>query len=165
MNIQNLNTEHYSWDKVESQIHFSFPLDYKELLSKLGVGAINSFFWILSPFTDNSYLNTIARFDAMKKAFDTMKEDELSCLSALQFWDGTAGLFPVAITDNGDEIYWNFNNDDTNIVVIGSRYSQVLEYRMSISEFLYGVLTKSVICPVFPDDCVLENNYFEIYNR
>lgn len=32
---------------------------------------------------------------------------------------------------------------------------------MSMEDFLCGLLSKEIVCPIFPDDFILEKNYYE----
>ena len=51
----------------------------------------------------------------------------------LEFYNGKIGLFPWGITENGDELFWNFIGDDSI----------------------------EIVCPIFPDDFILEENYYD----
>ena len=45
----------------------------------------------------------------------------------LEFYNDKKGLFPWGITENGDELFWNFIGDDSI----------------------------EIVCPIFPDDFIL----------
>ena len=53
-----------------------------------------------------------------------------------------------------------YTNRGISIVVYESRYSKMNEYDLNISEFLVKVLNGELYCDIFPDDFVLEENYF-----
>lgn len=151
--------EKKSWSILENKNKIIFPEDYKWFIEHYGVGAINNFLWILSPFCQNANLNSIERFKIMKKAYYNIKSvSQNNCL--FDFYDDGKGLFPWGITDNGDELYWNFNNGNVEIVIFASRYTDIKVYKMNTNEFLYDLLTKKIICNIFPDDFVLDNNCY-----
>ncbi len=80
----------------------------------------------------------------------------------LEFYNDKKGLFPWGITENGDELFWNFIGDDSiEIVVYESRYASVMRYAMSMEEFLCKLLRQEIVCPIFPDDFILEENYYD----
>lgn len=79
-----------------------------------------------------------------------------------KFYNDKKGLFPWGITENGDELFWNFIGDDSiEIVVYESRYASVMRYAMSMEEFLCKLLRQEIVCPIFPDDFILEENYYD----
>ena len=60
------------------------------------------------------------------------------------------GLFPCGLTDNGDEIYWL--TSDWSLIVYETRSSDFYKYSMTITEFIYKIANKELVCPAFPDD-------------
>ncbi|MDM5154748.1 SMI1/KNR4 family protein [Bacillus sp. DX1.1] len=141
------------WDTVEKNLGMILPLDYKKFINKYGTGSINDFIWILNPFSENENLNLIKKGHVIREAYAYSKK---------QFPDDfihnvypvNNGLLPCAITDNGDEIYWLTNEecDQWRIIVYDSRSNDYYEYNNSMTEFLYKVISKEIICPVFPND-------------
>ena len=96
----------------------------------------------------------------MKDAYISM-QSELPEQFSIDFYNGKTGLFPWGITDNGDELFWNYKGDIVEIVVYESRYTNNMSYIMGMEEFLCGLLSKEIVCPIFPDDFILEKNYYE----
>lgn len=149
----------YNWKDVENEYNIVFPEDYKWFLQTYGVGSINDFLWVFSPICDNLNLNSFEQFKRMKNSYEIMKSDKLIELE-YSFYNKGVGLFPWGITDNGDELYLNYLNDRIEIVVLASRYTDVMSFEMNITDFLSGVLTKEIECAIFPDDFVLKNNFY-----
>lgn len=147
------------WENIEKKEGIVFPNDFKEFINRHGAGNINEFLWILSPFSDNPFLNSFVNVKNMKRSFDEMADLLPSKMELKIFEEGT-GLFPWAITDNGDELYWNYNGSKQTIVVIASRYSEMQEYDMGMDEFLYKLLSNKISCNIFPSDFVSEKNYY-----
>lgn len=158
--IQQGTNKKNSWEKVENKLGIVFPGDYKRFIDSYGVGSINDFLWILSPFCENENLNSIEKFKVMKEAYISM-QCEFSERFSFCFYDGKTGLFPWGITDNGDELFWNFKEDNLEIVVYESRYASNMSYIMGMEEFLCKLIKKEIVCPIFPDDFILEKNYYD----
>ena len=97
----------------------------------------------------------------MKNAYDYMKNED-SEQFFLNFYEGEYGIFPWAVTDNGDELYWNVKEDGIEIIIYASRYSDIEVFNMSTTEFLYKLLSKDLICSIFPDDFLIDSNYYEL---
>ncbi len=148
-----------NWEMIEKEKNIIFPDDYKWFLEYYGGGSINDFLWIFSPVCSNPNLNSLDQFTNMKKSYDYMINGKFIDYEYV-FYDNCIGLFPWGITDNGDELYWNFLNDRIEIVIIGSGYADVLSYQMNMTDFLSGLLTRKIECNLFPDDFVLEKNYY-----
>lgn len=158
--VNTINVIHeYDWETIENEFNIIFPEDYKWFLENYGVGSINDFLWIFSPICDNLNLNSIEQYKVMKNSYNYMKSNNLIEFE-YSFYKNGIGLFPWGITDNGDELYFNYLNGRTEIVVFASRYTEVMTCKMNITDFLSGVLTKEIECNFFPDDFVLKNNYF-----
>lgn len=147
-------------EEVEKRIGLIFPKDYKLFIDSYGEGGINEFLWILSPFSENENLNSIEKFKSMQEAYISMQREFPEQL-LLNFYNGKSGLFPWGITDNGDELFWNFKGDMLEIVVYESRYARNISYIMGMEEFLCKLLKREIECPFFPDDFILESNYYE----
>ena len=158
--IQQVKCHKYAWEGVEKNIGITFPMDYKMFIDSYGEGAVNEFLWVLSPFSENENLNCIEKYKVMKDAYNSMK-NEFPEQFPFKFYNGKTGLFPWGITDNGDELFWNFTGDIAELVVYESRYSGNMSYAVSMEEFLYKLLKKEIVCPIFPDDFILEENYYE----
>ena len=150
----------YNWNTIENENNIVFPEDYKWFLENYGVGSINDFLWILSPICDNLNLNSFEQYKRIKNSYEIMKNSNL-IESEYGFYDNGIGLFPWGITDNGDELYLNYLNGSTEIVVFASRYADIMSCKMNITDFLSGVLTREIVCKIFPDDFVLNDNYFD----
>ena len=99
-----------AWEEIEKKIGIIFPEDYKRFIDFHGEGGINEFLWILSPFSENENLNSIEKFNVMKDAYISM-QSEFPDQFSFDFYNGKIGLFLWGITDNGDELFWNYKRD------------------------------------------------------
>lgn len=151
----------YNWEGVEDMFNIQFPIDYKLFINNYGEGGINDFLWILSPFSECENLNTVNKFNEIKYAYKVMKK-ELPEICEYEFWDNGKGLFPWGITDNGDELFWNYTENSIEIVIFSSRYADKQVYCCGVVEFLTELLEKERKCSFFPDDFIREENYYEL---
>ncbi|SET16771.1 SMI1/KNR4 family protein [[Clostridium] polysaccharolyticum] len=150
----------YNWKTIEKENNIVFPEDYKWFLENYGVGSINDFLWVFSPICDNLNLNSFEQYKIMKNSYELMINNNLIEYE-YSFYDNGIGLFPWGITDNGDELYWNYLNEGTEIVVFAARYTDIISCKLNMTDFLTGVLTQKLKYDLFPDDFALDNNYFD----
>lgn len=134
----------HSFDYLDEIYKLHFPVDYKILMKSLKESTY---------FLDFIFLLNV------EKECKRVKDICLAyCESKNAFPDDFIHspypaencIFPCAVTDNGDEIYWL--TSDWSIVVYEARSSNYYKYNMTISEFLYKISTNEIICPAFPDD-------------
>lgn len=151
----------YNWKSVEDMFNIQFPIDYKLFINNYGEGGINEFLWIMSPFSECENLNTVNKFNEMKYAYEVMKK-ELPEMCEFEFWDNGKGLFPWGITDNGDELFWNYTEHSIEIVIFSSRYADKQVYNSGVVEFLTELIGKKIKCSIFPDDFIGEENNYEL---
>ena len=104
-------------------------------------------------------LNSFEQYKVMKNSYEIMINNKLMEYD-YSFYDNGIGLFPWGITDNGDELYWNYMNGIAEVVIFASRYADVFSCKLNMIDFLTGLLTKKIECDIFPDDFVLDNNYY-----
>lgn len=149
------------WASIECRMGVSLPLDYKQLVDRYGTGAIDGFLWILNPFSKNRYLNLVEQAVVIVDALRRLR-DEFNESIPYEFGGDGAGLFPWAVTDNGDTIYWLRSGDPKNwiIVVNEARGPRWREFNMSTCEFLFGVVSKQLRVDVFPSDFPSESPAF-----
>jgi SMI1-KNR4 cell-wall len=125
------------WKKVESSLSLELPDDYKNLVTSYGSGCWKQFLWILNPFSTNRNLNLIEQATCQLTA---EREIRASCPEDVPFalYPESAGLFPWAITDNGDRLYWLTEGDpsDWPIIVYESRGPRFDRHKLSCCDFL-----------------------------
>ena len=69
----------------------------------------------------------------------------------------THRFFTVTVwggTDNGDQCLWlpPTSKAPERVIIVDSKCTEWATYKMSVTEFLHGVLTDTISCPIFPDD-------------
>lgn len=149
------------WGNLDNNIGDFLPGDYKDFIDKYGIGCINGYMWIVSPFCENPNLNSINISDGFSDTLSYINEETGSNYN---IFDGISGLFPIAITDNGDTICWNQELDSKGfIIVFESRCVETYTYNMSFELFLIGILKGDIFDEYLPDDFISGTNIYESY--
>lgn len=145
-----------NWKDAEKKIGIKLPSDYKNFIDKYGTGGLDNFLWVLTPF-DEGYINLIKRSEIILCAYEESKTQSDDGF-VHDVYPNKDGIFPWGYTDNGDELYWKTNEDSGkwDIVVYPSRESFGYVYKMSLTEFLYKLIVKELICSAFPNDFLLD---------
>jgi hypothetical protein len=150
------------WYSVELKLGFVLPDDYKGFVSNYGTGAVDGFLWVLNPVSKNRYLNLFEqatiRLNAQRQF---SKESGVATPYSLH---PETGLFPWGFTDNGDVLYWLREGPPSSwsIVVCDSRSSRWQAFRMTVVEFISGLLMRTVVAESFPDDFPSESPEFNL---
>jgi hypothetical protein len=153
-----------SWEDIEDNIKLTFPDDYKEFIRCYGIGQICDFINIDVPVNFNLYLEETKNLCNNYLSIKSMFPNKYN----YRVYPKPNSLYPLGTTDNGDELWWltDPNPIKWRIVVYGSRSWDHYEYSMSLSEFLYKILIKTIRCDAFPasfpDEIVFSNVILDI---
>ena len=150
------------WDYYEKKLDIKLPSDYKQFIDKYGVGWIGDFLLVLDPSSH------IERYNLVNESVELLNNYQSSKESFPQYYkhtifNGVDGLFPCAITDNADVVYWQYiNGVAKNIVVYNARGGKYFSIESTLIDFVYNVLTKGFVCDRFPEDFPAENIEFVV---
>lgn len=141
------------WDRLEETLGTGLPKDYKEFIGTYGAGGIDHFIWLFTPFVQDENVNFLKRSKVIRDAYLTLRE-QFPKYYKHKIYPEPGGLLPLGVTDNGDELYWLTEGEPAHwpIVVYETRSSVNYEYPMTVTEFLYKVIAKEMVCEAFPDD-------------
>jgi len=141
-----------AWARVEERLGTRLPADYKAFIDAFGLGSIDSFIWIFSPFTRNQYVNLERKLEVVGDVLAQLAQ----CGEQIPFlyFPASGGLFPFGSTDNGDSLYWKTDGEPDlwPVVVNEARGPHWEMYNLSMTAFLSQVLSGKLVCTVFPDD-------------
>lgn len=138
---------------TEQSLGISLPNDYKTFLLTYGRVNIDDFFLILEPESSNKNYDLTTFKTKKDPVFEEMKKNNPDRIPHVLFpYEG--GLLPWAKTSNGDTIFWKVSSesDQWETVVYASGFDSHQCFNMSATEFLHNLLTKKVICSIFPED-------------
>lgn len=134
------------WSKVESNFGIALPDDYKEFIENYGSFHISNFLWLLNPFAESENLNLLQRQEPSRDAYNSLKNEKIP----YDFFPKEGGLILVGLTDNGDMVFWKTHPGRWKIVVNEARGQEWFSFDGGISEFIAGLLSGAVNCPIFP---------------
>jgi hypothetical protein len=129
------------------------PRDYKALVCAYGTGSWKGFLWVLNPFASNVYLNL---FEQAKLQLDAERLLRAKWPEQIPFalYPEPGGLFPWAMTDNGDRLYWLTKGepDCWPTVVYESRGPGYDYHELCCCAFLRQWVAGELLVAVFPTD-------------
>jgi hypothetical protein len=135
------------WRSVEVSLGTALPADYKALIELYGLGMFVDFILLHTPFGPRASLLQRARDlpEELRGAPDQWLER-----FPYRVYPQPGGLLEWAATDLGDKLCWATEGPpNTWRVVVWPRHSDELgEYPMRAVEFLRGLLSGSVTCPM-----------------
>lgn len=134
------------FDSLDDLYNVKLPIDYKLMLKLNSEGGyVNDFIHVLDLYSEYDRVAQICLAYRISK-------NKFPDYFIHSTYPDANGILPCAITENGDEIYWLTSDNDWSLIVYESRSPDYYEYKMSLSEFIYKIICKEIICPAFPDD-------------
>lgn len=154
-----------AWEDFINTLGTELPSDYKKFIETYGTGGIDNFIWILTPFVNDENVNFLKRKKDISEAYLQLKHDFPEYYKH-NIFPVNGGLLPWAFTDNGDELYWLTEGEPDNwkIVVYETRSFENYMYSLTMTQFLYRILMKDLICDAFPDDFPSDETTFVSVN-
>ena len=139
------------WERVEASLGIRFPLDYKESLSRYGSGGFGDFLYLLNPFFLKEGYAYTQQVSGMLEAYRALKEITPAALP-YSCHPEPGGLYPAAVTDNGDVLYWvtAASPDDWPVVIYNSRHWRHEEVPLSLTALLTAWLAGSLSTRILP---------------
>jgi hypothetical protein len=136
------------WLAVEEEYGLRFPGSYKTMIEEFGVSSWDDFLHIFSPFSEEANLR-----DFVARTLDAERISRLSFPShyPLPLYPEAGGLFPWAVTDNGDTFYFitAAEPDDWPTVIKGPRAPEFevsfLPPSLIVHHFAAGKLRSSIL--------------------
>ena len=141
------------WRSVEGKLGFALPQDYKDFVDIYGAGSVDGFLWVLNPISTNPSLNL---FVQAKSRIDAQLRFSMDFggKSPYPLHPEPNGLFPWAVTDNGDVLYWLCEGPPSawSVVICDSRCSRWQTLKEGVGEMFMGIVTKKLRIECFPGD-------------
>jgi hypothetical protein len=139
------------WAAVEAKIKTPLPADYKAFVTTYGSGTIDEYFSVFTPFakTKRDLPTQIERqLGAMRQVRDAGEKMKYP------LFPEPGGLLPWGLTDNGDVFYWLTTGapDSWTVVTNVGRGPDYEEFKMSMTDFLAGILSRKAKSEAFPED-------------
>jgi hypothetical protein len=139
------------WVTIEAQLGLTLPDDYKAFIQIYGSGQIEKFLWVFNPFSSNDNLNLTHQVVLQLKVYS-----EIGSFESLPYklFPERSGLLPFGITDNGDVLFWQTSGspNDWRVIVSEARAPKWEAFDLSMTKFLFEILSRKLVCEIFPDD-------------
>ena len=141
----------------------TWPHDLLHLYSVYGKGFFDIALSVLSPYdSDRDFSSThvteffirsldgFLDFEYMRPLIEVLRSARTSVV-----W---------GVTDNGDQCLWVAPEKDRpeQVVIVEARCSEWSFHEMSVTSFLYGILTRSVDCPILVYDDAFPTRYADM---
>lgn len=145
------------WERLREQTLLRFPSDYMELCRRYPPLRIDNFLGTFHPVEDEEGENLLSwAEDILGAAEDLIEEFPTLGLVPFPLYPVEGGLFPWGVTDNSDHLFWRTQGppDGWTVVVAGHSYAKDdwWEFNGSMSDFLTGIMTHEVRCPVLASE-------------
>jgi hypothetical protein len=146
------------WAAVEAAIGTPLPADYKEYIQTYGLGNIDHFITIYTPFTQYKYVNLVEQQKMKLDALRALQYEEIP----FKLFPEMGGLLPVGITENGDVLYWITRGTPEHwpVAINEARGPEWEQLKLDITSVLAALVSRRIRCGVFPDEFPSANPSF-----
>ena len=140
-----------SWEEVESALTIKLPNDFIAFIENYGTGRLNNFLTVFNPFSKRANLNLLVQSKNQLGALAELQE-QFTEFRTFTLFPKKGGLLPVAMTDNGDTIYWLTQGEPSewSMVVCDARGPEFERFDCSLTKFLVDILAGKLKCNVMP---------------
>jgi hypothetical protein len=156
------------WELIERILAMNLPADYKKLVNIYGTGSFLKFLYVLSPFAPfDTSLNLLS--GATKQTLAAYREGQKEFPQyspPFSAYPDKTGLFPWAITVNGDTLFWlrKGEPDGWPVIVCDSKFTERFDrFECTAVEFLCRLFSGKIESDVFPDDLLAQERVFTPY--
>jgi len=139
------------WREVEEVLGISLPQAYKSVVQRFPGHHWSGFLSVLDPFSVNQHLN-LQQAGTLLLDAERSTRSECPHLYPLPLYPEPGGLFPWAITDNGDVFFWitRLEPDDWPTLIKGARSPEFEVHFVSCDLLLYQVASGRIRSVVLP---------------
>jgi hypothetical protein len=148
-----------AWSEVEAKLGLTLPDDYKQIVALYGTGQWQGFWFMLTPFTENRFLNLWLQSQTGDAGQTSKLDAERYIRDSLPdfgyphpIYPEPGGILPWASTDNGGNFFWLTKgpSDGWNTIYYADRSFEFQEYDLSCSRLLFGAVSGEI--PIFAEE-------------
>ncbi|GAA2858583.1 hypothetical protein GCM10010517_17040 [Streptosporangium fragile] len=146
------------WAAFEAETGLVFPDDYKAWAARYADIRLNGFLYVNRP-EPGERRDAIARLDQLRPLVEEwgtidLVDDEGAETEAPPFpiYPEPGGVYPWGSTDNGDYLLWLTDPDPGRWTIVITNGATWWHFQGSLLDFIVGVMSREVRCPLFPDD-------------
>ena len=132
----------------------TWPQDLIHLYSVYGQGSFDIFLFIFARTDENSNLTSTVETHLFLEILEQVASYDDSVIPLLKAIRSVEAWAVWGGTDNGDRCLWLAPTGDLpeRVVCVDSKCTEWSFYEMSVTSFLYGLLTRTIDCPMFTGD-------------
>ena len=138
----------------ESEDVVTWPQDLIHLYSVYGQGSFDIFLFIFARTDENSNLTSTVETHLFLEILEQVASYDDSVIPLLKAIRSVEAWAVWGGTDNGDRCLWLAPTGDLpeRVICVDSKCTEWSFYEMSVTSFLYGLLTRTIDCPMFTGD-------------
>ena len=140
------------WSAIEYRLDLEFPPDYKQLIAAFGTSTWGGFLNVLNPFSRLDALHLERAGYRMLGTVHGVRRQEPEAVPYGVFPE-KCGLFPWAITDNGDALFWLTEGPSSwwSTVILEARGPECERHALTASAVIYEFLRAKLQSPLLLD--------------
>ena len=149
---------------AESEDIVTWPQDLIHLYSVYGQGSFDIFLFIFARTDDNPYASSTAETHLFLEILEQVASYDDSVIPLLKAICSVEAWAVWGGTDNGDCCLWLAPTGDLpeRVVYVDSKCTEWSFHEMSVTSFLYGVLTHTIDCPMIFFDEFFPTRYADM---
>ena len=138
----------------ESEDVVTWPKDLIHLYSVYGQGSFDIFLFIFARTDENPNLTSTVETHLVMEILEQVASYDDSVIPLLKAIHSVEAWAVWGGTDNGDRCLWLAPTGDLpeRVICVDSKCTEWSFYEMSVTSFLYGLLTRTIDCPMFTGD-------------
>jgi hypothetical protein len=138
----------------ESEDVVTWPKDLIHLYSVYGQGSFDIFLFIFARTDENPNLTSTVETHLFLEILEQVASYDDSVIPLLKAIHSVEAWAVWGGTDNGDRCLWLAPTGDLpeRVICVDSKCTEWSFYEMSVTSFLYGLLTRTIDCPMFTGD-------------
>ena len=138
----------------ESEDVVTWPQDLIHLYSVYGQGSFDIFLFIFARTDENPNLTSTVETHLFLEILEQVASYDDSVIPLLKAIHSVEAWAVWGGTDNGDRCLWLAPTGDLpeRVICVDSKCTEWSFYEMSVTSFLYGLLTRTIDCPMFTGD-------------
>ena len=148
----------------ESEDVVTWPQDLIHLYSVYGQGSFDIFLFIFARTDDNPYASSTAETPSFLEVLEEIASHDDSVIPLLKAIRSVEAWAVWGGTDNGNRCLWLAPTGDLpeRVVYVDSKCTEWSFHEMSVTSFLYGVLTRTIDCPMIFFDEFFPTRYADM---
>ena len=149
---------------AESDDIVIWPQDLIHLYSVYGQGSFDIFLFIFARTDDNPYASSTAETPSFLEVLEEIASHDDSVIPLLKAIRSVEAWAVWGGTDNGDRCLWLAPTGDLpeRVIYVDNKCTEWSFHEMSVTSFLYGVLTRTIDCPMIFFDEFFPTRYADM---